>query len=283
MLTTPEKILKRNASDMALSTINLIFTMEMVGLWIVGAFLTSILPGIVGGFIYFLWTIICLQVITGGIGRLVTLELTAQEPLIFSSTLAKVWNFIKSQFLNILLAPWILGLVFFLSFGAIIVAVFVLNKIPGIGSFLGSILIIPIFILVLAAIPLSLSIFFVDCVVGVEKCSFIQATTLLIKAVIKNPLKFIGGLFQALISILPMSLLSFVLTAFGLIVSLAICKGGTIFSALSSFRGLDVFNFIDKISMGFIVFAWLAYLLSFISCSFTLIYYNLSVADTSTQ
>lgn len=274
----------RTPNDMAMSPANLAFAFGTIAVWLVGTLITSILPDVVSGLLSSILAIACLQILVGGIGYLTRLELEAPNNPSFSKRLQYVFDFLKTSWPSILASPWMMGIALILITSIILGLATAVTRIPGIGSFLGSLLLVPMFCFVLAVIGIGLNIYLLPCVIGIERCGAIAGIRRLLQALQQNPMQLMSGYLKILLGILPTALGSLLVTIFGLSTALTICKGGQALDALSMLGGaggmgmmgfptLD-WGWLDNLSVGFIVLTWLAYVVISVTVNFALLYYN---------
>ena len=179
-----------------------------------------------------------------------------------------------------------MGVAIAIVMGLVIGITQIIIRIPGLGGFIGSLLIIPMFVFVLAMIAVGLNTYLLPCVVGIEGCNALAAMQHLLQTIWENPVQLMGGYLRIILGFLPMALGSLFVTVFGLSFALLLCKGGQTmdaFSLLGGMGGLEPFGspslnwgWLDNLSIGFIIFAWVAYVITSVTSSFAMLYYNAS-------
>jgi len=285
-LTSPQSN-QRASNDIAMSPANLAFAFSTIAVWLIGTLVTSILPQVVSSALSGILALACLQILVGGIGYLTRLELEAPNNPSFTKRLQYVFDFLKTSWPSILASPWLMGVALMAVTGVVLSLTMAITRIPGIGGFIGSLLIVPMFCFVLAALGIGLNIYLLPCVIGIERCGAIAGIRRLLQSLQKNPMQLMSGYLKILLGILPTALGSSLLMFFGLTFALVICKGGEALDALSMLSGSSGmgmwgaptlgWGWLDNLSIGFIVLTWLAYLVISITVSFALLYYNTRV------
>ncbi|MEM9219361.1 MAG: hypothetical protein AAGD25_34140 [Cyanobacteria bacterium P01_F01_bin.150] len=294
MTQTMEKVSQRSASGIALSPIHLVFSLAIGAGWLVGTLVTSIFPAELASILSALLAIASLQILVGGIGYLVRLELELPQKLSFSDALSNVMGFIAKRWPSLLAAPWLMGAALLLVTGLVAGVTQILVRIPLLGGLISSLLIIPMFVFVLAMVAVGLNTYLLPCVVGIEGCNALAALRRLLYTVQENPIQLMGGYLKIVLGFLPMALGSLIVTGFGLSFTLLICKGGQAMDALSLLGGmgsLDPFgsgsslnwSWLDNLSIGFIGFAWATYVVTSVTSSFAVLYYNASPGQFESQ
>lgn len=284
---------QRAASDMAMSPVNLAFAFATIAVWLVCTLVLSILPDFIASGLSGILAIACLQILVGGIGFLTRLELETPQNTSFSDRLQAVFSFIKTHWPSILAAPWLMGIALSLVTGLVLGLTAAITRIPGIGGFLGSLLIVPIFCFILVAIAIGLNTYLLPCVIGIDRCGAIAGIKRLLQAVQQNPMQLMSGYLKILLGILPTAIGSFLVMFVGLSAALGICKGGEamgMLTMLGDSSGMGMmggmpslsWGWLDNLSVGFIVLTWLAYVIISVTVSFALLYCN-SRADGPIQ
>ncbi|MEO0373875.1 MAG: hypothetical protein AAF329_04470 [Cyanobacteria bacterium P01_A01_bin.17] len=280
------------SSDTTLSYIHLAFALAIGVIWLLGTSIVSLLPTVLSASLTSLLGLACLQILIGGIGYLVKLDLESPRQLSFSEALGKVRDFTIQRWPSLLTASWLLGTALALVVGVVFGITYVLTNIPGIGGFIGSLLIVPMFCLILAIVAIGLNTYLLPCVVGVEGCNALTAMQRLLKTLRENPIQLMGGYLKIVLGFLPMAVGSLLVTLAGLSFALFFCKGGQALGALGAVGGMggygmgaygmgaDVPSFgwgwLDNLSIGFILFAWAAYVVTSVTSNFAVLYYNAS-------
>lgn len=279
----------RSSGDMALSSTHFTFAFAIGGIWLLGTSITSILPTKLAAPLSTLLGLACLQILVGGIGYLVKLELESSQKLSFADAFGQVRGFIIKRWPSLLAAPWLMGTALLLLMAMVLGITQVLTRIPGIGGFIGSLLLVPMFCFLLALVAVGLNTYLLPCVVGIEGCNALDAMKRLLHTVRENPIQLIGGYLKIILGFLPMVLGSLIVTAVGLSVSLLLCKGGQAMDALPLLGGMGSssalggggspslnWGWLDNLSVGFILFAWAAYVVTSVTSSFAVLYYKAS-------
>ena len=276
-MTQPyNRLANKSSLDIAWSRENIAFTASIGLVWLLGSIVLLIFPPFL-----LLWTPICIYILMGGVAYQVVNQVQNRTNKTLRQKLKDTWSFVRSYWVSLVFASWMLSAAIFIGYLLLQLIVFTITSIPGIGGLIGSLLIIPMFICVLAILAVSINTYLLPCVVGVEKSGPIRSISLLVNVVTNNPLEMLLGYFKVLGSILPTGFWTGIITIAGTFASVLICKGSFAWQIANNPEASSGFlGFLDigmlSISIGLIFFAWISYMLVFVSTGFTMLYYNVT-------
>lgn len=264
------RIVVRNAVDLALTWPKIIFALQTILLWSLVNSLFSLSPVLFAP-LTLIWSLACLNAFGGGIARIVALEFEGKNEKILFQT----WSFVRRYCLDLIFGSWIVGLTALAISIVAIGLIQLLTKLPLIGQFLGQILIVPMFLLVFVAISLYINTYLLPTIMGLDGCSALNASKKLLHVSLTQPFQLIMGYLSTIASILPIALLSGILTGLSLSISLSICRGQQMVESLMDSFSYDM-GFFERLSVSPIGFSWLAFLGVFVATSFSILYHNAS-------
>lgn len=262
---------KKTSYDMAWSKENIAFSSLMALVWLLGSI---ILPQLL-----LFWTPICISILMGGIAYQIVNQLENRANKTLGQKLNDTWNFIGSYWVSLIFGSWMLNIAIAIVSLLLKYTVIIITSIPEIGNFLGSLLVIPIFVCLLSFFALYIYGYLLPSVVAVEKTGPIRSINLLVNIVTNNPLELFLGYVNVILSILPIGLLTGIITFITTFASVLICKASSLWFILNNLdSGWELLNFIDdgmlSISIRLIFYAWISCMLAFASTGFTMVYYN---------
>ena len=265
------RLAQQTSYDIAWSKENIAFSSSMALIWLLGSI---VLPQLL-----LFWTPICISILMGGIAYQVVNQIEDRTNKTLGAKLNDTWNFVGSYWVSLIFASWMLNIAIAIVSLFLKYTVIIITRTPNIGDFLGSLLVIPMFVCLLSFFALYTYSYLLPCVVAVHKTGPIRSINLLVNIVTNNPLELFIGYLNVLISLLPIGLLTGIITYVVTFVSVLICK---VPFALNQPELLDsiweFFSFFNdgilSISIRLIFFAWISYMVAFVSTGFTMLYYN---------
>lgn len=298
MTQSQDRVVKSSVGDIAWSIENIALAILLVLIWSLGSIVLLIVrPLEVLIFSWFIWTGICTNFLMGGVAYQVTNELENKAPRTLKQKLNKTWSFIRIHWVSLAFASWIVNIAIFVVWYVLVSIIRAITSFPAIGSFLGSLLIIPVLICLLAIFALLINSYLLPCIVGVEKSGLIPSINFLVNAATTNPLQLLVKFSELIKSIVPTALLTGIITIIATYRSILICKSSQISQATQTIEygisslvtseygisplvtflaTLETLGNFDFFVLGLIFFAWVAYMLVFVSSGFTMLYYNVS-------
>jgi hypothetical protein len=181
-----------------------------------------------------IWTFGIAGVASGGVARLVEIELTEHR----RATMSEAWTFVSRRFLDLMFA--LLGVLLAVVISCAIVNAiiyFITTKTPGLGPVLGGLLTIPVFLVNLAGLFVLSNANMVPCIIAVEDCSMEKAIRQLVAILPRRAgrlfayeLITVGLAFQL---VLPLAVL------IGLALSSALATCGSAGALAVVFGGID--------------------------------------------
>ena len=222
----------------------------------------------------FVATWICYASIIGGISRLTALKLETGS----SPPLSDAWELIFKRASSLFAGTITIAMVVLLAATFVLGGIYAVSRIPLAGGVLGGILLIPTFLTILFILSLLLHLYLLHVIIGVEDGSASQGFDILRRHAAKNGFVLFGRYFAVLGSILPFALFSGVLTAGALLGAAILCSGQPLGAAGS---GIPAGNIFQTTSALFIVSAWVAFVVVFVTVSIALVYCQSSVRTES--
>lgn len=273
------RIVVRNAVYLALAWPKILLALQTVLLWSsVTGIITLLTQVNQNAFfaIFFkilegIWSFACLNAFAGGIGRMLALELQDEN----ENSLSQARNFMRRYWVGLVFGSWAIGVATLAASVAVAGIIQTLTKIPFLGRFLGEIMIVPTFLLVLMAISLYFNTYMIPSIMGVDNCGALIAMKKLVKVSIKQPFQLAMGYAGAIGSALPIAVLSGIVTSLGLFASVLICRGENAWESLLTNWSYNT-GFFERLSVSIVGFSWLAFVAVFLATSFSLLYYNAS-------
>lgn len=273
---TPEsmgvRLTARSAGDMGLDGQRLGFTFQLGAVWLAGTFLIALL--LEGGIVWTLvaiWCVSCLTFLAGGISRMTAAELDTGTPTNRNET----WRFIMTRGLGMVFGPWAVALGVVLAGSLYAFLVNLIVGIPSVGPVLGGLIIVPTFVLVLLLISVMMNGYLLPIIMGVDDCGLVQSIRSLIATSRKAPLVLFSGYVDTIRSFLPMLAFSALITALGLVGTYLICVGMPSGDDLQMQGGLS--GALESASVFLIVFSWISFVTVFMTGSFAMLYYQVSM------
>ena len=272
MTQSQNRLVQQTSYDIAWSKENIAFSSLMALIWLLGSI---ILPNLL-----LFWTPICISILMGGIAYQVVNQLENRTNKTLGDKLNDTWNFVASYWVSLIFGSWMLNIGIAIVSLLVKYTVIVITSTPNIGSFLGSLLVIPIFVCLLSFFALYIYSYLLPCLVAVEKTGPIRSIKLLLNIVKTNPLELFLGYLNVLLSVLPIGLLTGIITFIATFVSVVICKASSaLFYILNNLdSSWEFFNFPDdgilSLSIRLIFYVWISYMVAFVSTGFTMVYYN---------
>lgn len=216
-------------------------------------------------------TVIALQFLTGGVARLVTCNLEGR-----SYRARDAWKFVLRRWLGLSLGNLGVLLGLLLATGLVAWLVTSLTRIPGVGELLGAVLILPTFFFFLVSSAVLLNSYLLPCIMGCENAGFLGAVRHLVSFSNKPTRMFqvFEEFYARLFSVVPLFLATSVVMAAALFSALRVCTSETFRRILSQEGSNFLANLLQFVSVGGILYAWLAFLVSYLIATFTMVYYN---------
>lgn len=178
------------------------------------------------------------------------------------------WDFFLRRWVSVLLGTIGVTLAVMIVEVLLLGAVWGISHIPYAGPYLGGILVIPAFLLVLFSLSLMFNLYLLPVAIAADDCTALQAFQTLRQLAIKNGFALYREYFNAIRTILPFGFFSLLLTAGALGAALSLCGG----ELLAAGEWFAADNLLRIVSASAILVTWMAFVTVFATVSFTLVY-----------
>ena len=255
-------------ADFALDPHLLTYALQWAGAWVIVNGI-SLLLGWLGLVvvsvplsIFSLW--VCGAGVVTGVAYLASKKIATRE----APPPSEGWDFFLRRWVSVLLGTIGVTLAVVIVEALLLGAVWGVSHIPYAGPYLGGILVIPAFLLVLFSMSVMFNLYLLPVAIAADDCTARQAFQTLRQLAIKNGFALYREYFNAIRTILPFAFFSLLLTVGALAAALALCGG----ELMASGDWFAADNLLRVVSASAVFVTWMAFVTVFATVSFTMVY-----------
>ncbi|QDU40997.1 hypothetical protein Mal4_53620 [Maioricimonas rarisocia] len=185
----------------------------------------------------------------------------------------QAWTFFVRNAVGLVFGTAALGAAVALAFAIVFGGIAMISQVETLGPIVGGLLVIPTFLLILIAASVTLNMYLLPVVIGVDDRGLLAAFRMICQLAVRQGFAMMYRYLQAILSILPQLLISTVLTVGAAAGAVVLCGGaGAAQAAMSDTPTVGAF--LQAGSLLLITAAWMSFVVVFVTVSFTLVYHS---------